>query len=108
MSIFADETVHEFTYQGFKFGALELSYGASNQINKKAMQINMVTQKPEIDLAVLQEEKLKAALSYIKDPQGNDIVVTLDVIRKLKSDVAGKVIEFIDSINEVTEEEKKN
>lgn len=108
MSIFVDETVHELDYKGFKFGVIEVAYGAANQINKKAMKINMVTQKPEIDLAVLQEEKLKSSLKYIKDPQGNDIVVTLDVIRKLKEDVASKVIEFADSINEVSEEEKKN
>jgi hypothetical protein len=108
MSIFVDETVHEFDYKEFKFGIVEVAYGVSNQINKKAMKLNMVTQKPEIDLAVLQEEKLKAALKYIKDPQGNDIVVTLDVIRKLKEDVATKIIEFADSVNEVSEEEKKN
>lgn len=108
MSIFVDETVHEREYKDFKFGIKELGYGETNQINKKAMKINFVTQKPEIDLAVLQEEKLKASLAYIKDPQGNDIAVTLEVIRKLKDEVAQKVVEFTDAINEVSEEEKKN
>jgi hypothetical protein len=108
MSIFVDETVHEFEYKGFKFGVKEISYGQSSQINKKAMTMNLVTGKPEIDLAVLQEEKIKASLAHIKDPEGNDIAVTLDVIRKMKEDVASKVLEFSDSINEVSEKEKKN
>lgn len=108
MSIFVDETAHEFEYKGFKFGVVEVSYGQSSQINKKAMSINPVTGKPDIDLAALQEGKIKAALSYIKDPQGNDVVVTLDVIRKMKEDVANKILEFSDSLNEVSEAEKKN
>lgn len=108
MSIFVDETVHEFEYMGFKFGVKEVSYGASSQINKKAMKINVMTNKPEIDLAVLQEEKIKEALAYIKDPEGNDVLVGLETIRKMKDSVATKVLEFSDSINEVSDKEKKN
>jgi hypothetical protein len=108
MSIFVDETIHEFEYKGFKFGVKEISYGESSQINKKAMKMNLITNKPEIDLAVLQEEKIKASLAFIKDPHGNEIAVTLEVIRKMKEDVAGKILEFSDSINEVSEAEKKN
>jgi hypothetical protein len=108
MSIFVDETVHEFDYKGFKFGVKEISYGESSQINKKAMKINLITNKPEIDLAILQEEKIKASLSYIKDPEGNDVLVGLETIRKMKDDVATKILEFSDSINEVSEQEKKN
>lgn len=108
MSIFADETVHEFTHLGYKFGVKEISYGQSSQINKKAMKINLITNKPEIDLAVLQEEKIKATLAFIKDAEGNEVVVTLETIRKMKEDVANKILEFSDSINEVSVEEKKN
>lgn len=108
MSIFVSNEAKEFEYMGYKFGIREIGYGEAIQINKKAMSINYVTKKPEIDLAVLQEEKIKASLVYIKDPEGNEIEVTLDTIRKLKEEVANKLLEEIDKLNEVSEEEKKN
>jgi hypothetical protein len=108
VSIFVDELVHEFGHKGYTFGVREISYGESNQINKKAMTINMVTKKPEIDLAVLQEEKIKASLSFIKDSAGNETAVTLEVIRKFKDETAQKILEEIEKISEVSEEEKKN
>lgn len=108
MGIFVDETVHEFEYMAHTFGIKEIGYGESIRINKKAMSINFVTKQPELDLAVLQEEKIKAALVYIKDPEGNDIPVTLETIRKFKEEVANKILEEIDKLNEVSKEEKKS
>lgn len=108
MSIFVDETVHEREYKGYTFGIKEIPYGKSSQINKKALKINLATNKPEIDLAVLQEEKILASLDYIKDPDGNTIAVTKEVVSKLKEDVAGKILEFSAELNEVSKEEKKN
>lgn len=108
VSIFASDEVKEFEYMGYKFGIREIPYGELVQINKKAMSINFVTKQPEIDIAVLQEEKIKASLAYIKDPQGNDIPVNIDTVRKLKGEVAELLLEEIDKLNDVSEEEKKS
>lgn len=108
MSIFVSDEVKEFEYMGYKFGIKEISYGVMAQINKKAMSINYVTKQPEIDLAILQEEKIKAGLAYIKDPNGNEIPVSLEIVEKLKPEVANKLLDQIDQLNEVSEEEKKS
>jgi hypothetical protein len=107
MSIFADDVVHEFEYQGYTFGIKEIPYGKSVQINKKAMAMNLMTKQPDIDIALLQEEKIKAGLVYIKN-DSEEIQVTLDVIRRMKESVANKILEELDKLNEVDEKEKKN
>lgn len=107
MGIFVNEETKVVEHSGVKFEVKELGYGEYNQINKKAMKINFATQKPEVDLAVLQEEKLKSSLVSITLEDGTDIPVTLDTIRKLKSDVANTVLSEIDEDNEVSKKEKK-
>lgn len=108
MSIFVNEQVKTIEIDGFKIGIKELTYGQVAQINKMAMSINFVTKQPEIDLAVLQEQKLLNAIKFIQDPEGKEIKISLDLVRSLKPDVAEKILTEIDDLNDVSESEKKN
>jgi len=109
MSFFVDDSTKKFFYKGEEFEIKELGYGEVNQINKKALKINFVTKQPEMDLAVLQEEKMKASLVSwtLKDKQGNLVPITIENIRRLKEDVAQKILQEIDAYNETPAEEKK-
>lgn len=87
----------------------EISYGEQNQINQKAVSINYVTQKPEMDMAVMQEQTLKTAIKdwSFTDAEGEKVKVNLDNIRKLKAEVASYIFNEINGSNRVDEEEKK-
>lgn len=108
MSLFVNEETHEINVAGAKVNIREYGYGEQNQINKKAVTLNYVTQKPEMDLAVLQEEVMKAGLVSIQDEDGNDVAVTLNTIRKMKPSVATEIYKAIQDLNDLGEDEKKD
>lgn len=108
MSLFVTEDTHEITVAGAKVNIREYGYGEQNQINKKAVKINYVTKEPEMDLAVLQEEVMKAGIVSIEDENGEAVAVSLPAIRKMKPSVATEIYQAIQELNNMGEDEKKD
>ncbi|WLR49594.1 hypothetical protein LC065_20015 (plasmid) [Halobacillus litoralis] len=109
MSMFVSQDTKEIQIEGETVEIKELTYGEQNQINKQAVSVNHFTKKPEMDLALMQEETLKTAIVgwTFKDAEGNVAEVNLDNIRALKPSVANEIYQTVNGENQVSEDEKK-